>query len=67
MILVVGYFLGVDVTPLLNGAAGQLDIQSGNGEITQAHERAAEFVAVTPGDIEEIRAEVFWPPSWRYL
>ena len=59
VILVVGYFLGVDVTPLLNGAAGQPGIQSGNGEITQADERAAEFVAVTLGDTEEIWADVF--------
>ncbi|MFT5744339.1 MAG: putative metalloprotease [Paracoccaceae bacterium] len=59
VILVVGYFLGVDVTPLLNGGAGQPGIQSGTGEVTQADERAAEFVAVTLGDTEEIWADVF--------
>lgn len=55
VILVVGYFLGVDVTPLLDG---QLE-SSGSTELTAADERAGEFVAVTLADTEDVWAQVF--------
>ncbi|MFN0115001.1 MAG: neutral zinc metallopeptidase [Paracoccaceae bacterium] len=56
-IIVIGYFLGFDVTPLLNGAP---QIQSGGGEaeITEADQRAAEFVSVTLRDTEKVWTEV---------
>ncbi|WP_128255378.1 neutral zinc metallopeptidase [Falsirhodobacter deserti] len=54
-IVVIGYFLGVDLTPLLNGQS----IQQGGGEITQADEEAAEFVSVTLADTEEVWAGIF--------
>ncbi len=54
-VLLIGYFLGVDVTPLLNDQV----ISGGGGEITQADERAAEFVSVTLADTEEIWAGIF--------
>ena len=54
-VVVVGYFLGVDLTPLLND--GQM--QQGGGEITAADVAAAQFVSVTLADTEEIWADIF--------
>lgn len=54
-VVVIGYFLGIDLTPLLNGTS----IQQGGGEITQADEQAAEFVSVTLADTEEVWTQVF--------
>ena len=57
VVVVVGYFLGIDVTPLLNG----LDPGQGGGissasnvEITPADEQAAEFVSVVLADTEQV-------------
>ncbi|WP_432256185.1 KPN_02809 family neutral zinc metallopeptidase [Limimaricola sp. AA108-03] len=55
-IVVVGYFLGVDLTPLLDD--GQMQ-GGGGGEITAADEEAAQFVSVTLADTEEIWADIF--------
>lgn len=55
-VLVIGYFLGIDVTPLLQGGSS---FQSGGGEITEADQRAGEFVSVTLADTEEVWAEIF--------
>ena len=56
-IVVVGYFLGVDLTPLLDD--GQMQTGGGGGEITAADEEAAQFVSVTLADTEEIWADIF--------
>ncbi len=53
-IVVIGYFLGVDLTPLLNDQNVQ-----GGGEITRADEEAGQFVSVTLADTEEVWAQVF--------
>lgn len=53
-IVVIGYFLGVDLTPLLNDQNVQ-----GGGEITQADEEAGQFVSVTLADTEDIWTQVF--------
>ncbi|MEJ6398958.1 KPN_02809 family neutral zinc metallopeptidase [Yoonia sp. 208BN28-4] len=58
IVLLIGYFFGVDVTPLLNGQGGGA-VQSSSAEITPADERAAEFVAVTLADTEEVWADIF--------
>lgn len=60
LVLLVGYFFGIDVTPLLNGNGlpGGGAIQS-DVELTEADQRAAEFVSVTLADTEEIWAGVF--------
>lgn len=57
VVVVVGYFLGIDVTSLLNG----LDPGQGGGissasnvEITPADEQAAEFVSVVLADTEQV-------------
>jgi len=59
-IVAVGYFLGIDVTPLLqDGAIGG---GQGNGqpvELTEADKRAGEFVSVTLADTEEVWTDVF--------
>nr|WP_325254197.1 neutral zinc metallopeptidase [Amylibacter sp.] len=57
-VLVIGYFLGVDVTPLLNSGGGQISVGTST-ELTQADEQAAEFVSVTLADTETIWTEVF--------
>ncbi|SLN60075.1 KPN_02809 family neutral zinc metallopeptidase [Roseisalinus antarcticus] len=53
VVLVVGYFLGIDVTPLLDevgpGAQG-----APSAEVTPADERAGQFVSVTLADTEEV-------------
>ena len=57
LVLVIGYFLGIDVSPLVNSGA----IQSGGGSqtVTEADERAGKFVSVTLADTEEVWAEIF--------
>lgn len=57
-ILAIGYFLGVDVTPMLSGGPGT-GASGGGGELTDADRRAGEFVSVTLADTEEIWAEIF--------
>nr|WP_323778971.1 neutral zinc metallopeptidase [Amylibacter sp.] len=57
-VLVIGYFLGVDVTPLLNSGGGQISGETST-QLTQADEQAAEFVSVTLADTETIWTEVF--------
>lgn len=57
VVLGLGLFFGVDVTPFLQGGGGA--IQTGGSEITEADQRAGEFVSVTLADTEEIWADVF--------
>ncbi len=57
-VLVIGYFLGVDVTPLLN-EAGLGTQQSQPATITKADREAGQFVSVTLADTEEVWADVF--------
>lgn len=55
VILAIGYFAGIDVTPLLEGGLnGQ-----GGGTVSEADERAAGFVSVTLADTEEVWATIF--------
>ncbi len=58
IVLVLGYALGIDVTPLLNNAGGQPVTQQST-EITAADQQAAEFASVTLATTEEIWADVF--------
>ncbi len=57
-ILVIGYFLGIDVTPLLQGGGSGSQL-SETGEITEADRQAGEFVSVVLADTEEVWAEIF--------
>jgi len=56
-IVVVGWFLGVDLTPLLNGTDSGTVTQS--EPLTEADQAAGQFVGVTLADTEEIWARVF--------
>ncbi|PKP72487.1 MAG: hypothetical protein CVT84_18480 [Alphaproteobacteria bacterium HGW-Alphaproteobacteria-6] len=59
-VLVIGYFLGIDVTPLLDaGGQGGTGPVTGNATITAEDRRAAEFVSVTLADTEEVWDAVF--------
>lgn len=58
-VLAIGYFLGIDVTPLLNGGGGASIGGSGDVEITEADQQAAEFVSVTLADTEEVWGNIF--------
>lgn len=56
IVVVIGYFLGIDVSPLLNDPGAQV---SGQAEMTPADQEAAEFVSVTLAYTEEVWAQVF--------
>lgn len=60
VILVVGlgYFFGIDVTPLLQGGGGGTSEVS-TGELTEADQRVGQFVSVTLADTEEIWTDIF--------
>ncbi|MEM6409476.1 MAG: neutral zinc metallopeptidase [Pseudomonadota bacterium] len=60
LILVIGYFLGIDVTPLLQGQGQLAGSESGvSQEITPADRQAGEFVSVVLADTEEVWTEIF--------
>lgn len=55
-VVVIGYFLGFDVTPMLEDS---VSTSSGPAEITAADEEAAQFVSVALADTEDVWATVF--------
>jgi uncharacterized protein len=55
-VLLIGYFLGIDVTPLLNDPGST---SSTPAELTQADKAAGQFVSVTLADTEEVWTTVF--------
>ncbi len=57
-VLIIGYFLGIDVTPLLNGAGMQGDAGPA-AEMTQQDVAAGEFVSVVLADTEDVWARLF--------
>ncbi len=57
-ILLIGMFLGVDLTPIVGGGTGGF-VQGGTAEITEADEQAAEFVRVALATTEDIWAGIF--------
>ncbi|MEE9389479.1 MAG: neutral zinc metallopeptidase [Paracoccaceae bacterium] len=59
IILALGAYFGVDVTPFLQGGGGGASNSGGGGEITQADRQAGEFVSVTLADTEEVWADIF--------
>ncbi|WP_166415548.1 KPN_02809 family neutral zinc metallopeptidase [Cochlodiniinecator piscidefendens] len=58
VVLVVGYFLGIDVTPLLNSQGGA-PVQQSTNDLSVADQQAGEFVSVTLADTEEVWASIF--------
>lgn len=59
IVLGIGYFFGIDVSPLLQGGGGGSQLETSTGELTPADERAGQFVSVTLADTEEVWADVF--------
>jgi len=57
LILIIGAFLGIDTTALLDSGGGVTT--QGSGEITAADERAGQFASVTLADTEAVWAEIF--------
>ncbi|SEM78511.1 hypothetical protein SAMN04488103_10270 [Gemmobacter aquatilis] len=55
-VVIIGYFLGIDVTPLLEGTSTGSGSQT---ELTAADEQAGQFVSVTLADTEEVWGHVF--------
>jgi predicted metalloprotease len=55
-VLAIGYFFGIDVTPLLQDAAVQT---GGGGEISDADRRRGEFAAVVLADTEDVWGSIF--------
>ena len=59
-VLLIGWFLGVDVTPLLQQGEGTSAPGGGaTTELTEADLRAGEFVSVTLADTEEVWHDLF--------
>lgn len=58
VVLGIGYFFGIDVTPLLQGQGGQISTGE-TVELTEADQRAGQFVSVTLADTEEIWGQIF--------
>lgn len=56
-VLVIGYFLGIDVTPLLQDQGGAQRAPS--TEMTAEDKAAGQFVSVTLADTEDVWAQVF--------
>lgn len=59
VVLLVGYFFGIDVTPLLNGTGLSGGSIQSDVELTEADQRAAEFVSVTLADTEDVWGQIF--------
>ncbi len=56
-VVVIAYFFGYDLTPLLQD--GGIQSSGAQQEITEADQERAEFVSVTLADTEEVWADVF--------
>lgn len=55
-VLLIGYFFGIDVSPLLQDSGTQTPVAT---ELTEADREAGEFVSVTLADTEEVWAQLF--------
>ena len=55
-VLLIGYFFGIDVSPLLQDPGTQTPVAT---ELTEADREAGEFVSVTLADTEEVWAQLF--------
>lgn len=58
-IVAIGWLLGVDLTPLLNGQGGQVSQSGVQRELTEAEREMGEFVSVVLADTEEVWTKVF--------
>lgn len=58
-VLIIGYALGIDVTPLLDQSGGAGTSARSSTTLTEADQQAAQFVSVTLADTEEVWHETF--------
>jgi predicted metalloprotease len=58
-VLLIGWFLGVDVTPLLQQGGAPAQTSAGTVQLTEADRRAGAFVSVTLADTEEVWHDLF--------
>ncbi len=59
-IVVVAYFLGIDLTPLLDGGSGSSgQVVTQSGELSDREKAMGDFVSVTLADTEEVWQDVF--------
>lgn len=58
-VVVIGYFLGFDVTPLLEGMDGGSGAVQSSGPLSEEDQAVGDFVSVTLADTEEIWAGIF--------
>ncbi|MDP1577473.1 MAG: neutral zinc metallopeptidase, partial [Cypionkella sp.] len=58
-VVVIGYFLGFDLTPLLNDSQTQTQQTGAPVEISDADKQAGQFVSVVLADTEDIWVKVF--------
>lgn len=59
LIVIVGYFLGVDLTPLLQQEGSPQVATTSDAPLSAEEQRAGEFVSVTLADTEEVWSEIF--------
>ncbi len=57
-VLLIGYFLGVDVTPLLEGGGSGSSYET-SGQLSEQDRAMGDFVSVTLADTEEVWADIF--------
>ena len=57
VVLAVGYFFGVDITPMVGGMSQQPGAAP-RGELSQADRDASDFVSVVLADTEEVWASI---------
>lgn len=60
-VLLIGYFLGIDVTPLLQGGAigGGTGTVGTTAELSEADRQVGQFVSVTLADTEKVWQDIF--------
>ena len=59
-VVVIGYFLGFDVTPLLNGMdQGSGPVVQSSGQLSEEDRQMGDFVSVTLADTEEVWTDIF--------
>ncbi|MCB2116206.1 MAG: neutral zinc metallopeptidase [Rhodobacteraceae bacterium] len=59
LVLVVGYFFGIDISPLVGGGGLAPSTTQTQGELSEADVRAGQFVSVTLADTEEVWGQIF--------
>ncbi len=61
VVLLIGWFFGIDVTPLLSGGGGGLQPSptTQTRQISEAERQEGQFVSVVLADTEEVWAEIF--------